>query len=79
METTLTIRLPKSQRAALRRRAAAEGRSESALVRELLDREISSGFDFERVSHLIGSVRIDRKKMRGDGWAKHIRRANWRK
>jgi len=79
METTLTIRLPKAQRAALKRRAAAEGRSESALVREMLDREINQGFDFERVRHLIGSVRIDRKRMHEDAWAEHIRRMNWRK
>lgn len=79
METTLTIRLPKKQRDALIRRARAEGRSASALVRDLLEREVHRGFDFERVRHLVGSVCIDRKKIRGDAWAEHIRRSNWRK
>jgi predicted DNA-binding protein len=79
MDSTLTIRLPAAQRRALKRRAAAEGRSESALVREMIEREMNRGFDFERVKHLIGSVRTDRKRMRKDPWAQHIRRMNWRK
>jgi len=79
VETTLTIRLPKKQRDALKRRAGAEGRTESALVREILDREVNRGFDFEKVRHLVGSLRLDRKKMRGDAWAEYIRRMNWRK
>jgi len=79
MDTTLTIRLSAAQRRALKRRAAAENRSESALVRELIEREINGRFDFERVRHLIGSVQTDRKRMREDAWAQHIRRMNWRK
>jgi len=79
VETTLTIRLPKKQRDALKRRARAEGRTESALVREILDREVNRGFDFEKVRHLVGSLRLDRKEMRGDAWAEYIRRMNWRK
>jgi len=79
MDTTLTIRLSVAQRRALKRRAAAENRSESALVRELIEREINGRFDFERVRHLIGSVQTDRKRMREDAWAQHIRRMNWRK
>jgi predicted DNA-binding protein len=79
VETTLTIRLSKKQGDALKRRARAEGRTASALVRDMLDREIKRGFDFDRVRHLIGSVRIERKKTGGDAWAGHIRRMNWRK
>jgi hypothetical protein len=78
METTLTIRLPRSQRAALKRRAKAEGSSESELVRAMIEREIGGGFHFDRVRHLIGSVQIDRKRLRADVWAEHIRRMNWR-
>lgn len=78
-ETTLTIRLPKAQRAALKRRAAAEKTTESALVREILEREIHRGFDFERVRHVIGSVSSNRKKISGDSWAAHILRNNWAK
>lgn len=50
METTLTIRLPAKQREALRRRAAAEKRSESALVRDLIGGKSSAD------SILTGSV-----------------------
>jgi predicted DNA-binding protein len=78
METTLTIRLPKAQREALRRRARAEKRSESALVREIIHREIQRGFDFERVRHLVGSVASPAKHWTNDAWRKRIRQRNWR-
>jgi hypothetical protein len=78
METTLTIRLPRKQRDALRRRAAAERRSESALVREMIDREMQREFDFERVRHLVGSIASQPKHWDKDSWRKHIRRRNWR-
>jgi predicted transcriptional regulator len=77
--TTLTIRLPKVQRDALRRRAKAEKKTESALLRELIERETNRGFSFERVRHLAGSVRIDRKKIPHESWAADIQRKNWRK
>ena len=79
MNTTLTIRLSKAQRAALRRRALAGKKTESALVREMIDREMNHGFDFERVRHLVGTVEIDPKKIPRDSWAAQIRRNNWRK
>jgi Ribbon-helix-helix protein, copG family len=78
METTLTIRLPRKQRDALRRRAAAEKRSESALVREMIDQEMRREFDFERVRHLVGSIASRSKHWDKDSWRKHIRRRNWR-
>jgi len=78
METTLTIRLPKRQREALKRRAAAEKRTESALVRELIDREMQRAFDFQRVRHVVGSVASPRKHWEKDSWRKHIRERNWR-
>jgi hypothetical protein len=78
METTLTIRLPRKQREALRHRAAAEKRSESALLRDLIDREIQRGFDFDRVRHLVGSIASRPKHWEKDSWRKHIRRRNWR-
>jgi predicted DNA-binding protein len=78
METTLTFRLPKTQRDALKRRAAAEGRSESALVREIIEREINRGFDFERVRHLVGSLASPSKHRKKDPWRKQIREHNWR-
>lgn len=78
METTLTIRLAKAQREMLRRRALAEKRSESALIREMIEREINRGFDFERVRHLIGSVASPAKHWSKDAWRKRIRQRNWR-
>lgn len=78
METTLTIRLPRKQRDALRRRAAAEKRSESALVRDLIDREIQREFNMDRVRHLVGSIASRPRHWEKDSWRKHIRQRNWR-
>lgn len=78
METTLTIRLPAKQREALRRRAAAEKRSESALLRDLIERELQRGFDFDCVRHLVGSIASAPKHWEKDPWRKRIRRRNWR-
>ena len=78
METTLTIRLPAKQRAALKRRAAAEKRTESAVVRQLIERELGRAFDFERVRHLIGSVTSPPRHGEKNAWRKRIRERNWR-
>ena len=79
MDTTLTIRLAKAQREAIRRRARAEKRTESALVREMIQRELQRGFDFERVRHLVGSVASPPKHWEKDAWRKRIRQRNWRR
>jgi hypothetical protein len=78
VETTLTIRLSKAQREALRRRAIAEKRSESALVREMIQQHLTRGFDFERVRHLVGLVASPPKHWEKDAWRKRIRQHNWR-
>lgn len=78
MESTLTIRLPRKQREALRRRAAAEKRSESALVREMIGREMRRQFDFDGVRHLVGSIASRPKHWEKNSWRKHIRQHNWR-
>ena len=78
MDTTLTIRLPAAQREALRRRAAAEKRSESALVRDLIEREMGRGCDYERVRHLVGSLKSEPTHWERDPWRKQIRARNWR-
>jgi predicted DNA-binding protein len=78
MDTTLTIRLPAAQRKALQRRAAAAKQSESALVRELIEREMQRGFDFERVRDLVGSVASAAKHWSKSPWRKQIRDRNWR-
>jgi len=78
METTLTIRLSAKQRETLRRRAAAEKRSESALVRDLINRELLRGFDFDHVHHLVGIIASPSKHWEKDSWRRHIRERNWR-
>ena len=78
METTLTIRLQAKHREALRRRAAAEKRSESALVRDLIERELQRGFDFDHVRHLVGRITSAPKHWEQDPWRKRIRQRNWR-
>jgi predicted transcriptional regulator len=78
METTLTIRLSRKQREALRRRAAAEKRSESALIREMIEREMQREFNFDRIRHLVGSIASRPKHWEKDAWRKHIRQHNWR-
>ena len=79
METTLTIRLSAKQRDALRRRAAAEKQTESALVRDMIEREIRRELDFDRVRHLVGSIASSPKHWEKDPWRKHIRHRNWRR
>lgn len=79
METTLTIRLPKKQREALKRRANALNKSESEIVRELIDRETEQSSLRDRVRHLIGS--LDSSQTVGGPHALKaiIRKRNWRK
>lgn len=78
MTTTLTIRLPKAQRDGLRRRARAEKRSESALVREMIEGGMDRRFDFELARHLVGSIASPPKHWEKDPWRKRIRQRNWR-
>ena len=56
MSSTLTIRLPAAQRGALKRRAAALKITESALIRDLVEREVSESAWTEWVSQLTGSI-----------------------
>ena len=78
MQTTLTIRLPAKQREALKRRAAAEKRSESALLRDLIERELQRGFDFDNIRHLAGSIASRPRHWEKDSWRERIRQRNWR-
>jgi predicted DNA-binding protein len=81
MISTLTIRLPKEQRAALKRRAAAQCKTEFDRVRELIEKETGRAFYFENVRHLAGTVAVVRANPRRDAgeWRKHLREVNWRK
>ena len=56
MSSTLTIRLPAAQRDALKRRAAALKITESALIRDLVEREVTEPAWTEWVSQLAGRI-----------------------
>ena len=47
-------------------------------MRELIEREMDRGFDFERVRHVVGSVVSPRKHWEKNPWRKQIRQRNWR-
>ena len=77
MNATLTIRLDQKHREALRKRARAEAKSESEIVRDMIEQMDAP--------QKIDRAKLDRlKKPRGlsklplDGWAKVIREHNWR-
>jgi hypothetical protein len=72
---TLTIRLPPEQDEALTRRAAALGRTRSALVRELIERGLQNPPLGRRIGHLKG--RLDLPRPAG-GWRRQIKERNWR-
>jgi hypothetical protein len=76
METTLTFRLPKKQRAKLRLKATALGKSESEFIRDLLDRELCDRSLGEKAGHLSGFLQLSDKD--AGGWEKHLRDQNWR-
>jgi hypothetical protein len=76
MDSTLTIRLDKKHRDALRQRARAENKNESEIARELLANGLEQSIIWEDISHLKGSVRLPVETT--DPWREHIRRNNWR-
>lgn len=81
MTNILTVRLNSSQRKLLRSKAAAAGKTESALVRELIDKELKAGATVgERAGDLIGSLSFDPAAVaKKDSWSAAIFARNWRK
>jgi hypothetical protein len=77
MDSTLTIRLDKQHRDALRKRARAARKTESELARELLTAGLGEKPDWEAIKQYKGSVRLPNEK--SDPWREHLRRMNWRK
>ena len=65
-----------SKRAKLRQKAKLLGKTESAFIREVLDREIDSRPMGERIGHLKGVLSFKGAKM--DDWQKSIKENNWR-
>lgn len=78
MNTTLTIRLPASQRRALSSKAAAAGKTESEIVRALIERELAEQTVGERVGALFGCLSLPHDAKVPDPWRKSLRARNWR-
>jgi hypothetical protein len=78
MTTTLTIRLPKEQRAALRKRAVSLRKTESELIRSLIERDLSTTTILSRVGELVGSVDLRRPEKKAHPLKEKLRKHNWR-
>ena len=76
MRRTITIRTESTLRSLLEDRAAASGKSLSAVVREILERALEERPLADRIRHLRGS--LSRRNRREDGWSRSIRARNWR-
>lgn len=75
MRKTLTIRLDEKQERALARRAKAQGKTKSELVRELIDAGLEERPLRSRIAHLKG--RLDLAVPESE-WQRRIRERNWR-
>jgi plasmid stability protein len=79
MTETLTIRLPAAQRRNLRARAAAAGKTESEVVREMLDQHLQAKAPLrERAGRFIGQLDFDPAASTPDAWRSHLQRMNTR-
>jgi hypothetical protein len=74
--TTLTFRLDKSQRQKLRAQAKALGKTESEILRQMLDRELDARPLSERIGHLKGA--LGKQIRKPDAWLRELRARNWR-
>jgi Arc/MetJ-type ribon-helix-helix transcriptional regulator len=77
--STLTIRLPKSQREALRRSANALKKSESAYIRDLLARDLETRTIADRIGSLAGALDSSQTNGKPHPLKQLIRERNWRK
>ena len=75
MDTTITVRLDRSQDERLTARCKATGKTRSALVRELIDQGLDERPLGRRIGHLKGSLDVPSPKT---GWPKGIKERNWR-
>lgn len=77
MEATITVRADSDLRAALERRAAAQGKTVSQVVREILHQALDERSMAARVGHLRGSLETS-PGVDDDLWRREIRARNWR-
>lgn len=79
MTASLTIRLPLPQRRLLRAHAAASGKTESELVRDLIAARLGPGSTVaERAGRYFGRLDFDPAGLDADPWRAHLRRSNIR-
>lgn len=75
MSNTITIRADQSLREALAKRAEAEGKSVSEVVRDILESALVERPLSERVGRIRGSLRVSESTA---AWQRRIRERNWR-
>ncbi len=76
MSTTITIRADPSLRDAIERRAEAQAKTVSAVVREILEAALHERPMRSRAGHLKG--RLELAKTTRDPWRSRLRQRNWR-
>ena len=76
MDYTLTIRLDRQQREALRKRARTARKTESEVARELLSQGLAMRADWDKALKLKGCIKLP--KDFANPWRKQIRERNWR-
>jgi hypothetical protein len=76
MSTTVTIRADRALREALERRAKAEMKTVSGVVREILEDALTERPLEIKAGHLKGALNLASEP--SDPWRKHIRARNWR-
>jgi len=76
MSTTFTIRTDRRLRTALEARARAQGKTMSALAREILEAALDPQPLGRRTGHLRGVLRV--REARPDAWRAALRERNWR-
>lgn len=74
--TSMTFRLGSVTRGKLRARALRLARTESDLLREIIERELEEKPLAARAGHLKGSLSLTRQG--GNSWRRAIRKRNWR-
>jgi len=76
MNATLTIRLPEERRRELQALATTLGKSESELVRQMIERGLAEESLGSRIAHLKGG--LPKTPASGDSFSRSIRQRNWR-
>jgi hypothetical protein len=75
MRNTITLRTTPELRAALEKRAAAEHKTISDVICEILEHELTDGPLANWIGKLRGSLRVAEP---ADDWQRRIRERNWR-